>query len=151
MTDSPVLWFEEIGMGDVPQVGGKNASLGELIQSLKAKGVRVPDGFATTADAYRRFLDANGIEAAMRSRIQSYRSGETSLRATGEAIRELFLDSEFPDGHRRIHPLPLPGPGGARGPGPALGRGPQQRHCRGPAGRQLRRAAGDVPEHHRGT
>ena len=97
MADSPVLWFEEIGMGDVPQVGGKNASLGELIQSLKAKGVRVPDGFATTADAYRRFLDANGIEAAMRSRIQSYRSGETSLRATGEAIRELFLDSEFPD------------------------------------------------------
>ncbi|MDR7081787.1 pyruvate,water dikinase [Arthrobacter ginsengisoli] len=96
MTDSPVLWFEEIGMGDVPQVGGKNASLGELIQSLKAKGVRVPDGFATTADAYRRFLEANGIEAAMRSRIQSYRSGESSLRATGEAIRELFLDSEFP-------------------------------------------------------
>ncbi|WP_144672076.1 phosphoenolpyruvate synthase [Arthrobacter sp. U41] len=97
MTDSPVLWFEEIGMGDVPQVGGKNASLGELIQSLKAKGVRVPDGFATTADAYRRFLEANGIEAAMRSRIQSYRSGETSLRATGEAIREMFLDSEFPE------------------------------------------------------
>ena len=44
-----VKWFEEIGMGDVPQVGGKNASLGELIQSLKAGGVRVPDGFATTA------------------------------------------------------------------------------------------------------
>ncbi|MDI3210696.1 phosphoenolpyruvate synthase [Arthrobacter sp. AL12] len=96
MTDSPVLWFDEIGMGDVPQVGGKNASLGELIQSLKAKGVRVPDGFATTADAYRRFLEANGIEGAMRSRISSYRSGDTSLRATGEAIRELFLDSEFP-------------------------------------------------------
>lgn len=96
MTDSPVLWFDEIGMGDVPQVGGKNASLGELIQSLKAKGVRVPDGFATTAGAYRRFLEANGIEAAMRARIKSYRSGDTSLRATGEAIRELFLDSEFP-------------------------------------------------------
>ena len=96
MAGSPVLWFDEIGMGDVPQVGGKNASLGELIQSLKAKGVRVPDGFATTADAYRRFLEANGIEAAMRARIQSYRAGETSLRATGEAIRELFLDSEFP-------------------------------------------------------
>ena len=96
MAESPVLWFEEIGMGDVPQVGGKNASLGELIQTLKAKGVRVPDGFDTTADAYRRFLEANGIEAEMRSRIQSYRSGETSLRATGEAIRELFLGSEFP-------------------------------------------------------
>lgn len=96
MTDSPVLWFDQIGMGDVPQVGGKNASLGELIQSLKAKGVRVPDGFATTAGAYRRFLEANGIEAAMRSRIQAYRSGAATLRATGEAIREMFLESEFP-------------------------------------------------------
>ena len=151
MTDSPVLWFEEIGMGDVPQVGGKNASLGELIQSLKAKGVRVPDGFATTADAYRRFLEANGIEAAMRSRIQSYRSGETSLRATGEAIRELFLDSEFPADIAesiRSHYREL---GERAGLGPALGRGPQQRHRRGPARRELRRAAGDVPEHRRGA
>ncbi|MCB5272790.1 Phosphoenolpyruvate synthase [Arthrobacter sp. SO5] len=97
MAETPVLWFEKIGMGDVPQVGGKNASLGELIRSLAAQGVRVPDGFATTADAYRRFIDANGIETAMRSRIQSYRAGETSLRATGEAIRELFLDSDFPE------------------------------------------------------
>ena len=120
MTDSPVLWFEEIGMGDVPQVGGKNASLGELIQSLKAKGVRVPDGFATTADAYRRFLEANGIEAAMRSRIKAYRSGETSLRATGEAIRELFLDSEFPADIGESDPLPLPGTGGARRTGDRL-------------------------------
>ena len=143
MADSPVLWFEEIGMGDVPQVGGKNASLGELIQSLKAKGVRVPDGFATTADAYRRFLEANGIEAAMRSRIQSYRSGETSLRATGEAIRELFLDSEFPDGHRRIHPLPLPGPGGARrartGSRSRSAAAPPPRTCRTPASPGSRR------------
>ncbi|XAS64325.1 phosphoenolpyruvate synthase [Micrococcaceae bacterium Sec5.8] len=97
MAESPVLWFEEIGMDDVPQVGGKNASLGELIQSLKTKGVRVPDGFATTADAYRRFIDANGIEPAMRARILAYRDGEASLRATGEAIRELFLDSAFPE------------------------------------------------------
>lgn len=96
MTDSPVLWFDQIGMGDVPQVGGKNASLGELIQSLKAKGVRVPDGFATTAGAYRRFLEANGIEEAMRSRIEAYRSGAATLRATGEAIRDMFLESEFP-------------------------------------------------------
>lgn len=97
MVESLILWFEEIGMGDVPRVGGKNASLGELIQSLKTQGVRVPDGFATTSDAYRSFLDANGIEAAMRSRILDYRSGDASLRATGEAIRELFLGSEFPD------------------------------------------------------
>ena len=91
-----VKWFEETGMGDVPQVGGKNASLGELIQSLKAGGVRVPDGFATTAAAYKTFVAANGIEAAMRSRILAYRSGDATLRETGEAIRELFLASDFP-------------------------------------------------------
>ncbi|RNL49851.1 phosphoenolpyruvate synthase [Arthrobacter oryzae] len=96
MVQSPVKWFEDTGIGDVAQVGGKNASLGELIRSLTARGVRVPDGFATTADAYRAFLDANGIEAAMRSRIRDYRAGEATLRATGEAIRALFLESEFP-------------------------------------------------------
>jgi pyruvate,water dikinase len=95
--ENQVMWFDEIGMDDVPKVGGKNASLGELTRSLTSCGVRVPDGFATTADAYRTFIDANGIEAAMRARILEYRAGETSLRATGEAIRELFLDSEFPE------------------------------------------------------
>ncbi len=91
-----VVWFENVGMGDVAQVGGKNASLGELIQSLKARGVRVPDGFATTAAAYRSFIAANGIEPAMRSRIRAYRAGDATLRETGEAIRELFLASDFP-------------------------------------------------------
>ncbi len=98
MTESHVVWFDEIGMEHVPQVGGKNASLGEMTRSLKSRGVRVPDGFATTAAAYRTFIEANGIDAAMRARIAEYRAGETSLRAAGEAIRELFLDSEFPEG-----------------------------------------------------
>ncbi|WP_445155513.1 phosphoenolpyruvate synthase [Arthrobacter sp. Hor0625] len=91
-----VMWFDEIALGDIPQVGGKNASLGELTRSLKAGGVRVPDGFATTAAAYRSFVEANGIEPAMRSRILAYRSGDATLRETGEAIRELFLASDFP-------------------------------------------------------
>lgn len=97
MSESHVVWFDEIGMADVPQVGGKNASLGEMTRSLKTGGVRVPDGFATTAAAYRTFIEANGIDAAMRARIAEYRAGEASLRSTGEAIRELFLDSEFPE------------------------------------------------------
>ena len=97
MAESPVMWFDEIGMADVPLVGGKNASLGELIRTLQSEGVRVPDGFATTAAAYREFIAANGIDAAMRSRIAAYRSGDATLRATGEAVRELFLASEFPD------------------------------------------------------
>ena len=97
MAESPVMWFDEIGMADVPRVGGKNASLGELIRTLQSRGVRVPDGFATTAAAYRTFIAANGIDAAMRTRIAAYRSGDATLRATGEAVRELFLASEFPE------------------------------------------------------
>ena len=92
MADSPVLWFEEVGMADVPQVGGKNASLGEMIRHL-AEGVRVPDGFATTADAYRRFLAANGIEAAMRARLQAL-----PARAKRRCA-----------GRRRGHPPAVPG------------------------------------------
>ena len=57
-----ILWFEEIAIADVPLVGGKNASLGEMVRELGKAGVRVPDGFATTAEAYRAFIAENGIE-----------------------------------------------------------------------------------------
>ncbi|WP_022887437.1 phosphoenolpyruvate synthase [Glaciibacter superstes] len=90
------VWFEDIGMGDVPRVGGKNASLGEMVRNLESKGIRVPAGFATTAFAYRAFVDANGIEPAIRAHVQQYRAGAATLRETGEALRELFLNSEFP-------------------------------------------------------
>ena len=56
-----VIWFEQLGKGDVPTVGGKNASLGEMVCHLTRQGVRVPDGFATTADAYWRFVKANKL------------------------------------------------------------------------------------------
>jgi pyruvate,water dikinase len=54
-----VKWFEELGIGDVPLVGGKNASLGEMIQNLEAKGVSVPNGFAITAKGYRFLIEAS--------------------------------------------------------------------------------------------
>ena len=92
-----VVWFEEIGMGDIPEVGGKNASLGEMVRSLEGKGVRVPDGFATTAFAYRAFIDANGLEPAIRNLLGRFQAGDASLRSTGEALRELILASEFPE------------------------------------------------------
>ena len=57
-----VIWFDKLGRGDVARVGGKNASLGEMVRNLDSKGVRVPPGFATTADAYWRYLDANGLK-----------------------------------------------------------------------------------------
>lgn len=97
MDQRHVVWFEDIGMQDVPQVGGKNASLGEMVRTLRAEGVRVPDGFATTAAAYRSFLAVNGIEEAIRAKVEQYQAGDESLRSAGEALRELFLDSEFPD------------------------------------------------------
>ncbi|TIP52422.1 MAG: hypothetical protein E5X56_34205, partial [Mesorhizobium sp.] len=53
------VWFEEIGRGDVGRVGGKNASLGEMVQALAPRGIRVPPGFATTAEAYWDFMQAN--------------------------------------------------------------------------------------------
>ncbi|TFC18378.1 phosphoenolpyruvate synthase [Cryobacterium algoritolerans] len=96
MTERSVVWFNEIGLADIPQVGGKNASLGEMVRSLASQGVRVPDGFATTADAYRAFVTANGIEPALRRQLELFHSGEASLRATGDALRELFLGGEFP-------------------------------------------------------
>lgn len=96
MTGVHVVLLEDVGMDDVPAVGGKNASLGELIRSLAAFGVRVPEGFATTAAAYRAFIAANGLEPGIRSAIGGYRAGSASLREAGEAIRELILAGHFP-------------------------------------------------------
>ncbi|MDH6236187.1 phosphoenolpyruvate synthase [Cryobacterium sp. CG_9.6] len=97
MISSSVVWFDDIGLADISRVGGKNASLGEIVRSLTASGVRVPDGFATTADAYRGFIAYNGLEPEMRHHLQRFHAGEVSLRFTGEALRELFLSAEFPE------------------------------------------------------
>ncbi|HSH57723.1 MAG TPA: PEP/pyruvate-binding domain-containing protein, partial [Halomonas sp.] len=59
--DDYILWFDELGMDDVERVGGKNASLGEMISNLAGAGVTVPGGFATTAHAYREFLSHEGL------------------------------------------------------------------------------------------
>ena len=63
VTDKPVFirWFKDIGLGDVAAVGGKNASLGELYRELAAAGVRVPNGFAITSDAFRYFVREAGL------------------------------------------------------------------------------------------
>ncbi|MGE3702545.1 MAG: phosphoenolpyruvate synthase [Hyphomicrobiaceae bacterium] len=97
MTEQRIAWFETLSVGDVPRVGGKNASLGEMVRTLKDKGVRVPDGFATTASAFREYLAANGIQGELRTRIGALKDGKASLHETGETIRRLFLDGEFPE------------------------------------------------------
>jgi len=65
-----IMWFEEIGIDDVPLVGGKNASLGEMYQHLTSKGVQVPNGFAITAEAYRHLLKEAGVEKAIRDALK---------------------------------------------------------------------------------
>ncbi len=94
--DENVVWFQDVGMHDLPQVGGKNASLGEMVRNLGDKGIRVPDGFATTTHAYRAYVRSNGIEAEIQAHLDRYRAGLQTLRETGAAIRELFLGGTIP-------------------------------------------------------
>src|SRR3546814_185889 len=88
MEQQSVIWFDQIGIGDVAAVGGKNASLGEMIVALSSAGVRVPSGFATTAAAYREFVSANGLAPDIRSHLEAYRAGKTSLAEAGRARSE---------------------------------------------------------------
>src|ERR1041384_6366067 len=68
---SNIKWFAELGMGDLEQVGGKNASLGEMVANLVSAGVKVPDGFATTADAFRRFMSQTGLDARINAELDA--------------------------------------------------------------------------------
>lgn len=96
MPDALIAWFEDIGRGDVAMVGGKNASLGEMVGALSKRGIRVPGGFATTAQAYRHYIAANGIEPEMRRWIEALDAGRASLQVAGAAIRHAFLEGAFP-------------------------------------------------------
>lgn len=96
MTKHDIIWFEELRRGDVGQVGGKNASLGEMIGAMKGSGIAVPDGFATTAAAYRSFLAAAGIEAAIRKRLAALRAGTVPLALAAQQIRRLILKAPLP-------------------------------------------------------
>ena len=89
--------FDTLTNDDVPLVGGKNASLGEMIGALKDEGIRVPDGFATTADAYWHYLDANELGAEIRAQLAALSAGEQSLAETGAAIRDLIRSGTMPD------------------------------------------------------
>ena len=92
-----VVWLDKLGLGDVPRVGGKNASLGELLCKLGEAGVRVPQGFATTAEAFRAFVATNALEDRLSHEIAALRAGTQSLQDTGHAIRQMFLASRLPD------------------------------------------------------
>ena len=92
-----VLPLHEVGIADISLVGGKNASLGEMIQRLRPKGVKVPTGFATTAGAYRYFIKAGGLERQLRDIFASLDVEDLdSLRKCGKKARSLLLQTPFP-------------------------------------------------------
>ena len=91
-----VIRLDQAGMGDVDKVGGKNASLGEMIHQLKDAGVKVPGGFATTAKAYRDFLEHNGLVEKINERLESLDCNDTrALAETGHALREWIMAGSF--------------------------------------------------------
>jgi pyruvate,water dikinase len=97
-TQRYIRWFREIGLADVASVGGKNASLGELYRELTPAGIRVPNGFAITADAYLTFLRTAGLEDAIRSTLADLDTRDLAgLAERGRRIRELILAHPLPD------------------------------------------------------
>lgn len=92
-----ILWFDELGIADIPLVGGKNASLGEMYRELTPKGVRIPNGFAITASAYQSFINAAGIAPTMRAILKGLDTKNVrQLSEAGRKIRELITHAEFP-------------------------------------------------------
>jgi len=96
-SEARVIWFDDLVRGDVGVVGGKNASLGEMVQNLSSAGIRVPPGFATTADAFWRFIDHNDLRAAISGAIAEWDAERASLHEMGEAIRSMILRGTWPD------------------------------------------------------
>lgn len=99
-TSSPrfIKKFAEISIGDIPLVGGKNASLGEMFHELSAQGVKVPDGFAVTAEGYRHFLRSTGLEARIKHILTGLdTSNMDNLQQRGHEVRQAILGTALPD------------------------------------------------------
>lgn len=93
-----VLWYDGLGMDDVERVGGKNASLGEMISNLSNMGVSVPNGFATTADAFRTFMAQSGLHDKIQNELKTLDVEDVdALAVTGKKIREWVIETPFQD------------------------------------------------------
>jgi pyruvate,water dikinase len=89
-----ILWLDDLSMSDLHRVGGKNSSLGEMIGNLSELGVSVPGGFATTADAFREFLDQSGLDKKIQAELEPLDPDDTrALAATGSTIRQWIMDT----------------------------------------------------------
>lgn len=94
-----IRWFKDLGMHDVPVVGGKNASLGEMISNLANAGISVPDGFATTADAFREHLQVNDLEQRINNALEQLDTDDMeALANTGATVRQWVVDAPLPAG-----------------------------------------------------
>jgi pyruvate,water dikinase len=92
-----IKWFADITINDVPLVGGKNASLGEMVRELTGKGVKVPDGFAITAEAFRHFIHEARIDERIRSTLSDLNTHDmTNLSLRGHAVRQAILSAILP-------------------------------------------------------
>ena len=97
MSKPYIIFFKDLGIEDVPRVGGKNASLGEMYAKLAKQGVRVPNGFATTADAYDYFLQEAGIKDEIKKILQGLNTHDMKdLMDKGRAVRQVILRAKFP-------------------------------------------------------
>jgi len=97
MAPTYIRWFDDLGTGDVASVGGKNASLGEMVQNLGRHGIKVPPGFAITADGYRRFLDANDLRPLIGAHLAELASGKASAAKIGPLIRAAIENGSWPE------------------------------------------------------
>ena len=94
-----VVWLKDVGMSDVEKVGGKNASLGEMISGLDSQGVRVPGGFATTAEAFESFLEYSDLKNKINKLLSDLDvTNIQELTKTGLLIRQWVEEAPFPDG-----------------------------------------------------
>jgi pyruvate, water dikinase len=92
-----IRWFKEIGIGDVGLVGGKNASLGEMYRELTSKGIRIPNGFAVTAQGYRHFLKVSGLEDKIATMLRGLDTRDlANLAERGRRVREAILAASLP-------------------------------------------------------
>ncbi len=96
MTEAQVLWLDQVASADVGRVGGKNASLGELLAHLGSAGVQVPPGFATTVEAYWAFVASNDLEPVLRAELAALERDERSLADVGRTLREAFVAGSWP-------------------------------------------------------
>src|SRR5271165_4535879 len=96
MNENCIVWFSDEGSSEIKQLGGKNASLGEMTRNMSQQGIVVPDGFAVTADAYWLFIDHNRLREPISAVLGEIKNKGVSLAAGAKRIRDLVTSAQFP-------------------------------------------------------